>query len=90
MPKAENLRIELNGALEGRHILVAPSALTIGLLEDLQSGEFGTIMDGLAAAIVGGDLPQGSDRKGLRALTVTEFHAVCGGVGEAYQAPKNA
>lgn len=83
------IRLELEGALAGRHVLVDPDALTFGLVEDLQSGRAGAMLDSLASAIVGGDLPRGTDRAGLRALTPVQMQAVIRGIDGAFEVPKS-
>lgn len=57
--------------------MVDPDEVTVGLIEDLSSGSAAPMLDQLAAAIVGGDLPKGNDRKGLRGLTLPQFAALC-------------
>lgn len=74
------IRVELEGELEGNSILVNPSALTMGLLEDIQSGQTSAMLDAIAATLVGSDLPNGHDRKALRDMTPGEFADICSGV----------
>ena len=74
------IRVDLEGDLEGHNILVNPQALTMGLLEDIQSGQTTAMLDAIAATLVGGDLPDGHDRKALRAMTPAEFADLCTGV----------
>lgn len=84
----DTMRVELNGTLKGSYLILDPDALTFGLLEDLQSGQTGAMLDALAAAIVGGDLPKGTDRKGLRQLRIDAMKSVIEGVGSAFELPK--
>lgn len=74
------IRVELEGDLEGNSILVNPSALTMGLLEDIQSGQTSAMLDAIAATLVGSDLQNGHDRKALREMTPGEFADICSGV----------
>lgn len=87
--KDETVRVELNGDLAGHHLLLDPNELTFGLLEDVQSGQAGTMIDALALVIKGGDLPKGNDRAGLRRLTKDAMKSVIQGVGSAFEAPKS-
>ena len=77
---SEPRQIELDGALAGRHVMVNRQALTLGFLEDMQSQEAKLILDALAACIVGGNLPQGNNRAGLRKLNMDELQALIVGV----------
>lgn len=86
---AEPIRSDLKAPLEGCHILIDPDALTFGLLEDLQSDKAKTMMDALAAVIVGGDLPKGTDRAGLRQLKPAEIVALIEGVGASFAVSKS-
>lgn len=74
------ITVKLEGDLEGYTILVSPSALTMGLLEDIQSGQTSSMLDSVAATLQGGDLPFGFDRAGIRQLTPSEFGDLCAGV----------
>lgn len=85
---SEPIRVELDGALAGRHVLVDPKKLTAGALEDMQDNNVGMILDGLSRVLVGGDLPQGTDRAGLRELVSEELFAVLKGVGTCIRVPK--
>lgn len=88
--EGERIRVELDGLLEGHFILIDPDELTFGLLEDLQSADsFSTILSALSAAIVGGNLPKGNDRAGLRRLKPTEMKFVMQGVSSAIEIPKS-
>ena len=75
MPE-EPVRIELDGALKGHHILVDVDGLTIGTLEDMESGKVSRILDAIMPLLMGGDLPGGTGRDGLRRLKLDEFKAV--------------
>lgn len=86
---AEPIRVELEGALAGHHVLLDPDALTWGMLEDLESGKHLRMIDAVVGCLVGGDLPHGTDRDGLRKLKVAEVPALMKGVGEAFQVPKS-
>lgn len=91
MAKAsEPLRIELDGALAGHYLQVDPDGVTLGLLEDVQSGRIADVLDGLATCIVGGDLPHGTDRAGLRKLTLPQFGSVAAGLAGAMTVPKES
>ncbi len=68
----EGMRIDLQGPLAGKHIIVDPDAITMGFFEDLQSDQLSTIMDAIASVISGGDL----DRAGLRKLRPAEFKSL--------------
>ena len=46
----------------------------------MQSQEAKLILDALAACVVGGNLPQGNDRAGLRKLNMDELQALIKGV----------
>lgn len=84
-----DVRVDLDGALEGRHVLIDPESLTWGVLEDLESGKHARMLDAVASCITGGDLPHGTDRDGLRRLKAGEVPALMKGVGQAFQAPKS-
>lgn len=81
---AEPLRVDLSGPLAGSHLLIDEDALDFGTLEDFESGNIKTTLDALARVIVGGDLPHGTDRDGLRRLSTRRgevrevFRAVAG------------
>lgn len=77
---SEPRKIELGGALVGRHVAVDRKALTLGFLEDMQSQDAKLILDALSAVIVGGDLPLGNNRAGLRKLNMDELQALIQGV----------
>lgn len=85
----DRLRVELNGDLKGCHLLLDPDELTFGLLEDLTSGQTGPMLDALSLVIVGGDLPKGTDRAGLRRLKISQMKSVIEGVGSAVEIPKS-
>lgn len=86
---AEPIRVDLAGALEGHHVLLDPDALTWGMLEDLESGKHRQMIDAVAGCLVGGDLPKGTDREGMRKLRAAEVADLMKGVGEAFQVPKS-
>jgi hypothetical protein len=52
----EPIRVDLEGALKGQHVLLAPDELNIGLIEDVQSGSVKFQIDAITRAIVGGNL----------------------------------
>jgi hypothetical protein len=54
--KPEPVRVDLNGACAGRHILVDYDRLTVGVLEDLEGGRMRLIRSAVQALVVGGDL----------------------------------
>ncbi len=93
MPEKSNkdgseLRRDLEGALNGHHIIVVnPDALTIGLLEDMQSGNIALLIDAVERCVAGGDLPHGNDREGIRKLNGAEFGSLSRAVSEAYRVP---
>jgi hypothetical protein len=84
------VRIDLEGALAGSHILVDPEAITFGLLEDVQVGDATRVLDGCAACIVGGDLPFGTTRDGLRRLSMRRFEALATGIVASTRVPKGS
>lgn len=84
-----SIRVDLEAPLDGRYLRVNPEELTFGFMEDLQSGQFKLMLDCLAAAIVGGDLPKGTDRAGLRRLKPSEMSSVVKAVTSALEAPKS-
>lgn len=86
---SDHLRVDLGGALSGHHVLLDPDELTIGLLEDCQSGKFSLVLDGLARVIAGGDLPAGHDRQALRRLKMGEMNALLEAIDSAYTVPKS-
>lgn len=86
---ADTVKIDLEGALAGRHIVVDPDQLDIGLLEDIQSPKFADTLDGLARCIVNGNLPHGYDRAGLRRLKLAELQALVKGVDGQFAMPKS-
>lgn len=82
-------RVELTtGELAGRHVVVERKRLTGGFLEDMQSGEFAKILDGLSRVIVGGDLPEGTERAGLRELPLDDLAVVAEAVVGCVKVPK--
>lgn len=83
------VKVTLQEPLEGRFILVDPEAITMGFLEDVQSGRGKEMLDSVAEAVVEGDLPKGTDRAGLRRLRPAEYAAVVAGVTSVMSVPKN-
>jgi hypothetical protein len=83
------VRVELHGALEGHYILVDPEEITFGLIADFRSGNADRILDSLALCVRGGDLPRGTDRAGLRRLTIPRIGEVIKGVGTLSQNQKS-
>lgn len=81
------VRVDLEKPFEQYHVLVNVDEVTIGLLEDVQSGSIKQTLDALNAAIVGGELPGGTNRAGLRRLKPAEFGAVARAVVEAAKVP---
>lgn len=61
-------RVDLGPVLKGHHVVVDLDRFTFGTLEDFQTGQVNLVMDHLAQIIVGGELPHGTDREGLRRL----------------------
>ena len=49
--------VPLGGALDGHTIDVNTNALTMGMIEDLQGGTAGLMLDAVASAVAGGTLP---------------------------------
>jgi hypothetical protein len=86
---AETMRVELDGALAGKHVILNADELTFGLVEDIQSNQASAVLDGLASVIIEGDLPKGCDRAGLRRLKPAEIAALLKGVGQSFQMPKS-
>jgi hypothetical protein len=82
------ISVTLSGALAGAVIEVNGDGLTMGMIEDLQGGTAGLMLDAVASVIVGGDLPHGADRAGLRRLTPVQFAAVCEGIAGCLSVPK--
>jgi len=82
------IRVECEGELEGYSILVNPQALTMGLLEDIQAGTAGKMLDAVALTLAGGDVPHGVDRDGLRKLTPGEFADLCAAVASCIRLGK--
>jgi hypothetical protein len=85
---AEAKRISLDGALEGHHVMVNEDAVTMGFLEDIQTSRASVLLDALAGAVVGGELPHGTDRAGLRKLSPEKFAALLKGVTASTDIPK--
>lgn len=85
---SEPIRVELKESLVGHHVYFDSEQITLGLLEDLQTLDVRGMLDSLAPCVVGGDLPKGIDRAGLRRLTMSEFRALATGLNEAMAVPK--
>ena len=85
---ATPIRVECEGELQGFAILVNPQALTMGLLEDIQAGTAGIMLDAVASTLAGGDVPHGVDRAGLRKLTPGEFADLCAAVASCIRLGK--
>lgn len=73
----DSVRVELAGSLKGYHVILDAGKLTLGFFEDIAGG---TISLTIAPVIVGGDLPHGIDRDGIRALTLVQTRALMAGV----------
>jgi hypothetical protein len=84
----EGLRVDLEGELTGRHILVNRAAITIGFAEDMESRSIKIALDALSGVIVGGDLVAGCDRNGLRALVPEQFQSLIEGITRFVNLPK--
>jgi hypothetical protein len=82
------MRVDLSESLAGHHVEIDPKRMTFGVLEDLQSGSVKLLLDAVAKVLVGGDLPAGVTRDGLRELNVDEMTAVVKGVMTATAVPK--
>ena len=89
-PERATVPVALEGALAGRTVAFYDDELTIGLVEDLDSGRLAPILDGLARAIADSDLPGGHDRAALRRLKGAEFRALVGALQAAFDLPKSA
>ncbi len=85
---SEHVRVDLHGALEGHHLVVDADELTIGTLEDMQSGSFAKMRGAAEAVIVSADLPRGILHTELRKLKLQEFKAVSDGIAEVISVPK--
>lgn len=91
-------RFELDSALAGRHVLIDTDECTIGVLEDMQSGNIPLTLDAFSRVIVGGNLPgfealssddeqrQTEVRNVLRRLKPKEFRALVTALGGAFLA----
>ena len=87
--KLEPVRVNLEDALAGYHVLLDEDQLDIGLLEDIQSPQWKATIDGLSRCIVGGDLPYGATRDGIRRLKLSQLRALLRGVDGTYAVPKS-
>jgi hypothetical protein len=83
-----SIRVDLTAPLAGHWIALDDDALTMGTIEDMQSDKIGLILDAMATVIVGGDLPRGQDKAGLRRLRPMEFKAVADAFRVALEVPK--
>ena len=77
---AEPIRLNLHGALAGRHVLVDTTKLSNGDLTSLKGDNRGVVAAAVSAVLVGGDLVHGVDAEGLKQLTLTELTALIQGV----------
>ncbi len=77
------LRVDLTGILAGKHLLLKDEELTLGFLEDLQTTQIKDFLDALSRAVIGGDLPKGTDRPGLRKLKVSQVAEITRAIAEA-------
>lgn len=84
------VRADLQGALEGYHVEVNPDAVTMGFFEDAQSDRASQMLDSVAGAVVGGNLPKGTDRASLRRYTPAELGAIVAAIVSTTSLPKNA
>lgn len=83
-------RVDLAGRLSGYYVMVDVDQIDCGLLEDLESKNVGTILDAMARLVVGGDLPHGTDRAGLRRLTPHQIAEVIKVIPALFDLPKPA
>jgi hypothetical protein len=99
----ESIRVDLEGALKGQHVLLDPDELNVGFLEDIETGSIRTSMDALSRCIVGGNLivvaggsvfPGAAEldrtalRQSLRRLKAAEAKALIDGVAGVWALPK--
>lgn len=77
-------RVDLTGALEGRHIMVDVDGLTIGVLVKLESNRITEVMAAVNSLVVGGDVGD------LLALKPIEFQEIIAGLMGALNGPKKA
>ncbi|MHB1004931.1 MAG: hypothetical protein ACYC3S_04720 [Chloroflexota bacterium] len=73
---AEPTRLNLHGALAGRHVLVDMTKLGNGDIASLKGANVGAVAAALSAVLVGGDLAHGVDEEGLKQLSLTEMAAL--------------
>jgi len=85
----ELIRVELDGSLADRYVMVDPDEMDVGFFEDLESQRFKLILDALGRVIKGGDLPGGIDRAGLRRLKPADMQSLIQGVSRAWQVSKS-
>jgi hypothetical protein len=84
------VRMDLKEPLAGHTILVDLDQVTLGLVEDFQSGMVATLLDQLARVVVGGDLIRGDvaeRRQLLRTLPMRQVTAIINGVTESLRVP---
>lgn len=67
--------VQLGGPLAGHSIHVDEDRLTIGMLEDLESGTVKGTIDALSTCIIGGDAVTGDVRQWIRSLKSDGFKA---------------
>ena len=82
------IKVELAGALAGRHILIDRDGFTLGVIEDCQSDSIKVQREAIASVLRGGDLPGGTAAEDLRKLKPTEWLALIKGVSGAVEVPK--
>lgn len=83
----EPKRVDLAGELAGRHVLLDLEQVDVGLIEDLSSRNVTMMLDAFARLIVGGDLPHGTDRVGLRRLKLQQMKALGDGIDSVISIP---
>lgn len=86
--KSQPTRVDLEGALAGHYLLIDQDKLTMGFLEDLDSGRVAFVLKAIADVIAGSDLLGGHDYKAMRALKPAEFRAIVDAVKQGLEIPK--
>ncbi len=79
-------KVELTGALEGHYVLVDMDRVTYGFVEDMALGV--NMVNSLLEVIVGGDMPYGFDREGLRKLNIGQFKRLSVDIVNSVEIPK--